>query len=177
MPVLLLAACVGAGVVRHPLGSRSEADQRLPNGGLETVVDGGFAGVQGWESGYAADADTRYGGRYSARCRNVGTDEHRGLTHEVQLNQTVPTPILARCWSRAGNVSAGDNADYSLYLDLEYMDGTPLWGQIAPFASGTHDWQKRTVLVFPEKPVKTVFVHGIFRRRSGTAWFDDFGLW
>jgi hypothetical protein len=30
--------------------------------------------------------------------------------------------------------------------------------------------------VLPSKPVKTVFVHGIFRGRTGIAWFDDFKL-
>ena len=51
-------------------------------------------------------------------------------------------------------MTGSPDIDYSLYLDLVYADGTPLWGQTAPFATGTHDWQRRQVVVFPEKPVQ-----------------------
>ncbi|MBN2451093.1 MAG: hypothetical protein JXR77_11935 [Lentisphaeria bacterium] len=164
-------------VLKRSLSQAAAAgEERITNGGLEEHAEGAARGWRPWERGYSLDAEVRHDGRRSARCRNDSPEEHRGLTYEVRLDQTEAVPILATCWSRAEGVSGGSNGDYSLYLDLEYMDGTPLWGQIAPFRPGTHDWQKRTVLVVPEKPVRTVLVHGIFRRRSGTAWFDGFGL-
>ena len=59
-----------------------------------------------------------------------------------------------------------------MYLDLIYMDGSHLWGQHAPFDTGTHDWQKRQVVVFPEKPVRQVSMHLLLRGHSGKAWFQ-----
>ncbi|NOY80988.1 MAG: hypothetical protein GXP31_08280 [Kiritimatiellaeota bacterium] len=98
------------------------------------------------------------------------------MGQEVVLNQKVPVPIVAVGWSKALQVSGGPDSNYSLYLDLEYMDGTPLWGQTAAFETGTHDWRRATVTVMPSKPVRSVKVYGIFRGHAGTAWFDDFQL-
>jgi len=151
--------------------------QLIHNGDLEAAGPDGFAGWRGWALGCEADEKVKHCGRFSARCRNASEEEHRGLTYVVELNQRSPTTIVAECWSKAEDVAGGYDPNYSLYLDIEYMDGTPLWGQIAAFKPGTHDWQKRTVTVVPAKPIKTVHVHGIFRARTGTAWFDDASLY
>jgi hypothetical protein len=97
----------------------------------------------------------------------------RGVSQTVVLNQTKPEPIVATAWSKAEGVTGSRNSDYSLYLDLVYSDGSPLWGQTASFDVGTHDWQQAKVVVFPEKPVKTVSFHMLFRRHPGTALFRD----
>jgi len=65
---------------------------------------------------------------------------------------------------------------YSVYVDLIYDDGTPLWGQVAAFSAGTHDWEYREVMIRPEKRVKQMTVYGLFRGHSGTVWFDDFSI-
>jgi len=83
----------------------------------------------------------------------------RGVSQTVQLKQTKPEPIVAVAWSRADAVGGGRDSNYSLYLDLVYSDDSPLWGQVAPFNVGTHDWEKAQVVVFPEKPVKSVSFH------------------
>ena len=49
----------------------------------------------------------------------------------------------------------------------------PLWGQAANFATATHDWQRRQVVVLPEKPVKQLSLHMLLRGHSGKAWFRD----
>ena len=95
----------------------------------------------------------------------------RGAVQTVELNQTVPTPLLAVAESAAENVGGSRDNDYSLYLDLQYVDGTPLWGRAAPFDVGTHGWQEKRVIIFPEKPVKRVSFYLLFRRHSGTAAF------
>jgi hypothetical protein len=107
-------------------------------------------------------------------CDN-GADAHarRGVTQSVTLQQARPEPIIASCWSRAENVSGGEDSDYSLYLDLVYTDGTPLWGQVASFGTVAHDWQRRQVMIFPEKPVKQVSVNLLLRGHAGKAWFRD----
>lgn len=176
--LVLVSLPLAARVLKQPLAADVVArEQRVGNGGMETAAAGRLEGWAPWELGYEVDPEIRQAGQTSARCRNASATEHRGLTYTVLLNQAVPVPILAECWSRAENVSGGSNGDYSLYLDLEYMDGTPLWGQLAPFRAGTHDWQKRTVQIVPDKPVRTVLVHCIFRQRTGTAWFDAVRLW
>jgi len=155
----------------------ARGEQLIQAGDIETHENGTVDGADPWALGYVVDDEVFRGGQFSARCTNETAEEHRGLTFEIVLNQTEPVPIIAECWSKAESVSGGRDPNYSLYLDLEYMDGTPLWGQLAPFKPGTHDWLKRSVTVVPEKPIKSVQVHGIFRMRSGTAWFDDFKLW
>ena len=97
----------------------------------------------------------------------------RGAGQTIVLNQTRPEPIVAVAWSKAEKVGGGPNADYSLYLDLIYDDGTPLWGQSAAFSAGTHDWQRREVVVFPARPVKQLTVHLLLRRHTGKAWFRN----
>ena len=72
------------------------------------------------------------------------------------LNQKTPTPVMASAWSKAEKVGGRPDSDYSLYLDLLYMDGTPLWGQVAPFSVGTHDWERREVIVVTAKPIRQV---------------------
>ena len=119
------------------------------------------------ELGFDRDGD-------SFVCDN-GSDRRarRGVVQTVRLDQVRPEPILAALSSKAQGVSGGSHADYSLYLDLIYTDGTPLWGQIAGFAKGTHDWQRRRVTVVPEKPVRSVTFYMLLRGHAGKAWFRD----
>jgi hypothetical protein len=173
------AVAADSTIVKRAAPLDASALQRISPevGGLERVGPDGFAGWAKWQLGYEVEAAVKHGGRYSARCANSSPAEHRGLTHLVEVNQQLPAPITAECWSKAEGVSEGSPGDYALYLDLEYTDGTPLWGRIWPFPAGTHDWRKGTVTVIPVKPIKRVAVHGIFRARTGVAWFDDFRLW
>lgn len=97
----------------------------------------------------------------------------RGASQTVELNQQRPIPLVATVWSKAERVGGSPDSDYSLYLDLEYLDGEPLWGQIASFSTGSHDWQQRQVVVLPAKPVRRVDVHLLLRRHTGRAWFRD----
>ncbi|MHC4437314.1 MAG: hypothetical protein ACYS3S_08140 [Planctomycetota bacterium] len=107
-------------------------------------------------------------------CDNAtDTQVQRGVSQTIALNQTKPEPIVATAWSKADAVGGGRDSNYSLYLDLVYSDGSPLWGQVAPFNVGTHDWEKAQVVVFPEKPVKSVSFHMLLRRHSGKALFRN----
>jgi len=115
------------------------------------------------------------GGRPQQLVCDNGADARAiaGFSQTITLNQTARRPIIATAWSRAGNVGGSRDSDYSLYLDILYTDGTPLWGQTASFRTGTHDWQKATVKVFPTKPIGQVAVHLLLRRHSGKAEFKD----
>jgi hypothetical protein len=120
-----------------------------------------------WEKGFEGQDGALF-------CDN-GQDAsaHRGASQTVVLNQSRPLPIVASAWSKAEGVSGTRDADYSLYLDLLYTDGTPLWGQAVPFGVGSHDWERREVIVLPEKPVKSLTMHLLLRNHSGRAWFRD----
>ena len=110
-------------------------------------------------------------------CDN-GTDgrARRGVLQSVTLNQTRPEPIVAEAWSRAENVSGSPSSDYSIYIDLVYTDGTPHWGHAAPFSVGTHDWQKKTLTIFPAKPVRSLTFYTLFRNKSGKVAFREMKL-
>jgi hypothetical protein len=136
-----------------------------------------FAGAEAWGLGYEVDVGVAHSGRHSARCANGDEAQQRGIFFVVRLNQKRAIPIRAQCWSKALQVTGGADAGYSLYLDIIYTDGTPLWGQVRSFSTGTHDWEKRVVTVMPSKPIREVRVHGLLRGHRGTAWFDDFALW
>jgi len=97
----------------------------------------------------------------------------RGASQTVTLNQSSPEPIVAVAWSKAEAVTGGRNSDYSLYLDLTYTDGTPLWGQVDTFTVGSHDWEKARVIVFPQKPVRSMSFHMLLRRHAGKASFRN----
>jgi len=107
-------------------------------------------------------------------CDN-GTDSRgrRGAAQTVELNQTRPEPIVAAAWSKAEGVTGSPDNDYSVYLDLIFDDGTSLWGQTANFEIGTHDWQRRQVVVLPEKPVKRLSFYTLLRGHAGKASFRD----
>jgi hypothetical protein len=115
-----------------------------------------------------------HGGDQSIRCDNLRPTARRGASCLIELNQKQPAPVLVTGWSKADAVSGAPNPDYALYVDLVYTDGTTLWGQSSPFRVGTHDWERRRVLIFPTKPIRTMTVNALFRSHSGTAWFDDF---
>ena len=107
-------------------------------------------------------------------CDNASDGKvQRGVSQTVQLNQTKAEPIVATAWSKADAVGGGRDRNYSLYLDLVYSDGSPLWGQVAPFNVGTHDWEKAQVIVFPEKPIKSLSFHMLLRGHPGKALFRD----
>ncbi len=163
LAVLAMAAAVGAAapedgaVVKRVLDGRTAGEDLLrteswrPFGaGFERGDDGSFACNNG------ADAKAR-----------------RGAAQTVVLNQTVPQPLVASVWSRAVGVDGGRDNDYALYLDLVYTDGTTLWGQAAPFSTGTHEGESREVTIVPEKPIRSVSIYLLLRGHAGRAEFRD----
>ncbi len=142
---------------------------------LKKVVTAGDAGEnlldrrnwRPWQKGFERDNGVFI-------CDNASDAQvQRGLSQTVTLNQTRPEPIVATAWSKADGVGGSRGSDYALYLDLVYLDGTPLWGQVASFNVGTHGWEKAQVMIFPEKPVRSVSFHMLMRRHSGKASFRD----
>jgi hypothetical protein len=124
---------------------------------------GGFA----WVAGEGRE------GSHGLRCDNAAAAGWMGASQTLDLNRSNAYPLVVRGWSKAQDVSGSADSGYSLYVDIVYPDGTPLWGQTANFRTGTHDWQERQVVILPQKPVKSLTLHCILRGHSGKAWFDD----
>ena len=134
--------------------------------GPNLLVDDGWGA---WGEGFVREGSL-------LACDNEDEAVIHGAGQRVVLNQTVPAPIVASAWSRAENVSGGRNGDYSLYLDVIYMDGEPKWGLYTPFSTRTHDWERREVVFMPDKPIRHVSCYVLMRRHSGKAWFRDIEL-
>ncbi|GEM_PF-2433526 len=102
-----------------------------------------------------------------------------GAVQRIQVGQEIVGPLAIEGESKALGVSGPGGSDYSLYVDLTHADGSPLWGQVATFATGTHDWEFSRFVIEPEKPVASAGVHALFRNHGGTAWFRKvrFGPW
>jgi len=126
--------------------------------------------------GYSLDTQEKHGGSRSLRCVNAVASGESGAIQSVELDQEQPVPIVVTGWSKCQDVAGASDGNYALYLDIVYRDGTNLFGQIAPFACGTHDWQASSVTVKPPKPVKSLTYNVLFRYKAGTAWFDDVSL-
>ena len=97
----------------------------------------------------------------------------RGVMQRVVLNQKSAQPVVASAWSKAEGVTGIDRCRVRIYLDLVFTDGTELWAQVAGFRTGTHDWQREEVIVYPEKPIKSLDFNLLLRDHAGKAWFRD----
>lgn len=107
-------------------------------------------------------------------CENKDKPGYRaGAVQSIVLNQKEPRPLVAVAESAAQDVDGARDNNYSVYLDIEYNDGTPLWGQAAAFDVGTHDWQERRVVIFPEKPIRRLSYYLLFRGHRGKAMFRN----
>ena len=124
-----------------------------------------------WNAG-EQDTAVAYSGAASLRLHNP-TKARSQANQTVVLEQERPCPILVRCASRAQDVSGSRNREYSLYIDIYYMDGTTLYGQTCVFDTGTTGWQVGERIIEPTKPIRSVSVNLLLRGKSGTAWFDD----
>ena len=171
-----VAATLGLLTVLPPLGLHADdAAVSVDGAVVKAVLDVEQGGEnllkpeawQPWGTGFEREGD-------AFLCDN-GADgkAQRGVGQTVVLNQTRPEPIVAVAGSKAEGVTGSPDSNYSLYLDLTFDDGTPLWGQAASFDAGTHDWQRRQVVVLPEKPVKSLSFCMLLRDHGGKAWFRD----
>jgi hypothetical protein len=145
----------------------------LRNGGFEEVEGGKARGWSAGPKGYRVAGSEGRAGSAALTCESPSGEGWFGAAQTVTLNRTSTAPLVVRGWSKAENVSGGADSGYSLYVDLAYADGTPLWGQTGNFRCGTHDWERREFVILPDKPVKTLTLHCLFRGHAGKVWFDD----
>ncbi len=171
---------------------------RLANAGFEEGNAPPLPAAAGafWEpysTGYAVDTAEEHSGARSIACilppaasgpiakgkgdsaefNVVESPTFAGASCEVLLDQSQPKSLFVVGWSKAAGVSGAPGSEYALYVDLRYQDGTPLWGRSAAFSTGTHGWEQKSLIINPEKPVKSLKLYLLFRNRTGKVWFDD----
>ena len=94
-------------------------------------------------------------------------------SQSVVLNQKVATPITISAESKCKDVTNKPSAYYSVFANVEFMDGSKKGGIYAPFKPGTHDWEKAEKTYTPSKPIKVVKFYLLFRKRKGEGWFRN----
>ena len=103
----------------------------------------------------------------------------RGLWKVFEYGSPDTLPVVFSGWSKAADAHA---AEYCVYLDVFYTDGTATWARRADFNFGTHGWEKAWNVFFPKKPVKKIKAYAIFRcnnkgeKTRGFVSFRDFSL-
>lgn len=154
-----------------------QADQHaaslVKNGDFEQLPDGKLADWRGEPKGFTVAPQQGRKGSTALLCSKAASEGSCGASQTIRLDQSRPTPLYIRGWSKAKAVDGGEDSGYSLYVDIVYTDGTPLWGQTGNFRCGTHDWEPREWVIFPQKPVRSLTLYALFRNHAGTVWFDD----
>ena len=172
---LLLAAtlAVAGTPAMRVVRTGSTGTPLLADGSFEELRQGKPAPWFAWHEGYRISPGEGRGSSQCIVCERREGDRELGASQTLTLNRTNIAPFIIRGWSKAENVSGSSDNGYSLYVDIVYADGTPLWGQTANFACGTHDWEQRQFVLLPDKPVKSLTLHCLFRGHTGKVWFDD----
>ncbi len=129
------------------------------------------SGPAQYQDGYELDGDV-----YKCDVPEFGANAH-GVALGYELNQTTPKPLVAVCSSKGENVSGNVDSGYSIYVDLHYDDGSPLWGQTYSFPVGDSDWKDGKVVIFPSKPVKSLALYAMFRGHTGVVSFKNLALY
>jgi hypothetical protein len=97
-----------------------------------------------------------------------------GASQTVEIDQEEVQPLVLRGMVRAENLTGDADSNCALYVDLFYTDGTPLFGQTLPIASGTRDFEHVELVIAATKPVQRAMLHLLMRgNHTGTVWFDD----
>jgi hypothetical protein len=104
---------------------------------------------------------------------NESNTDACGLYTKIVFPKDFTFPVKVSGWSKAENVSGNPDNDYSIYVDFFFTDGEPWYGKTAKFSTGTHDWEYSEAVYYPPKPLASANVYCLFRKHSGTVWFDN----
>ncbi len=165
-------------VFRSLSSGATTGPNKVSNPGMETTgANLPLAGWSSYGSGYLATTTNAHGGVRSLQCSAVAAGEVHGASQMIVLNQTTPKVLKLSGWSKAQSVSGVPDSDYSVYLDIIYTNGTPLWGQTINFSTGTHDWEYKEAFIMPALPIQHLYCYALFRNsHTGTVWFDDLSV-
>lgn len=157
---------------------------RSSDAGVSLLANGDFEDPQGkepavwrgWHQGFDWAPGQGRNGSQAVSCARQESTGERGVYQTFTLERTQIAPLVVRAWSKADSVSGSADSGYSLYTDIIYADGTPVWGRHAAFSIGSHDWEMRELFILPDKPVRSISVYCLFRGHTGRVHFDDVSL-
>ncbi|MBM3891466.1 MAG: hypothetical protein FJ388_20330, partial [Verrucomicrobia bacterium] len=126
-------------------------------------------------SGYELDRTEKHTGNQSIRLVATGIGEGAVAVCTLPVARIkTPATLMVSGWSKAKDVTGPADGNYAIYIDVNFADGTNLYGPNTPFSVGTHDWEYRSVKIPLLKPPARVSVFLLLRgKHAGTAWFDD----
>ena len=96
-----------------------------------------------------------------------------GVVYYVNFATPIKGSLTFGAESKAEKVTGNAPNNYCVYLDLTFTDKTRLFGQIASFKTGTHDWEKASKTIKLAKPVKSISYYVLFRNVEGKASFRN----
>jgi hypothetical protein len=118
--------------------------------------------------------------REEAAVQHLSTTQHTGAKHTLLARGAAPRYISVGGWSKPKRI-AGEGkflnppAAYSVYADVNYVDGTNEYSIVAPFertATGWHHAFVRHELKW-RKPIQSVDLFARLSDEEGGAFFDD----
>ncbi len=175
--------CDGALFTLNPSPNLYADDERLSQGehvsaAMWRAFDRGAQTV-GWR-GYAGGfAVAREAGRGGSSAIRVAADSpgRYGASQHVELNQQQARDLVVSGWGRLEDLSAPGAAQWQLYVDITYADGSNLWGQTAPFDPTVDGWQQARRVIEVEKPVAGATIYAMLRgETTGSVLFDELFL-
>ena len=164
------------------LNERSEIDETknlLKNSAFEELE---IEGASFWESfgdGYEAN---RYTDGIKVTSRSIS--DQFGARQVIKLGRKSENPIFIAAQStKLEGAPSKYLGGYSIYVDLEYADGTMGYGYTIPFSkppashvitnetliNGSKRW--KCGLIVPTKPVTKIYFHLLFRQQVGSVLF------
>ncbi|MEK6796391.1 MAG: hypothetical protein AABZ39_16560 [Spirochaetota bacterium] len=109
-------------------------------------------------------------------CECAAEKDSSGVNQRVVLDQAEVRTIIFSGESKAQDATGDSGNNYCLYIDVTHTDGTRTYGVVAPFKTGTHDWETASAKYTPEKPVKHLDCYLLFRKKTGKVWFRNASL-
>ena len=179
LPMLALAGTTNSWRAYTSLSSGATLGPNLlANPGMETTAaNQRLANWTAYGAAYTASTTNAHAGARSLQCVGVANGEVHGGSQTLALNRTSIKSLKLSGWSKAEAVTGPADTDYSVYLDIQYTNGSWLYGQTINFSPGTHDWEYKELFILPAFPIKQVSCYLLFRNgHTGTVWFDDITL-
>lgn len=159
-----------------PGGISTTPRELLRNGRFEVVAEPLAPEWGATGSGYRIVPGEGRHGSHAIVCSAADRQQTTGACQTLRLDRASVLPLRVSGWSRALDVDGAPDDNYSLYVSVEYQDGSRLENVSVEFDGGTHGWQRRERLIPALKPVKSLIVHALFRGHTGTVWFDDLSV-
>merc|ERR1711916_80388 len=90
------------------------------------------------------------------------------------FGQSVTRGVPSRNRRAAGPVTEEFDRTYSVFVDMQFSDGTWEYGINVPFNSKNQEWSDMELPVRPSKTIQNIYIHTLYQEHAGTVCFDNF---